>query len=53
MFFGPSTIASTLAVIGKALEDSGHDADELYRDIGVDPEQMGLPGWRLPLGRRR
>ena len=49
MFFGPSTIASTLAVVGQTMERCGHDADDFYRSIGVDPEQMGLPGWRLPL----
>ena len=49
MLFEPSTLSSTLAVIGETVERLGSDPQELYRSIGVDAEQMDLPGWRVPL----
>ena len=49
MFFEPTTIASMLAVIGRTVERYGHDPKDLYDSIGVEADQMDLPGWRVPL----
>ena len=49
MFFEASTLASLLAVIGRTVEGYGHDPKELYNSIGVEADQMDLPGWRVPL----
>ena len=49
MFFEASTLASMLAVIGRTVERYGHDPKDLYGRIGVETDQMDLPGWRLPV----
>jgi AraC-like DNA-binding protein len=48
VLFEPSTIVSMLAVIGRTVERYGHDPKDLYKSIGVEADQMDLPGWRVP-----
>lgn len=43
----PSTLASWALLIAKGLENCGRDADAIFRQAGLDPEQLRVPGARF------
>jgi AraC-like DNA-binding protein len=43
----PSTLASWTLLIAKGLESCGCDVDALFRQAGLDPEKLRIPGSRF------